>query len=474
MTLQEEIDRTVGPAPQAPNDLRFLGWRLNQPEMEQYEANRRKYDMAVQAATHELVPQLYNPLRGGTLQDVAGIAGYNPKDIATPEQYQDRTVESPSLVPKTTLHYTAAGDMPMGDKLTPQTFRPQGPPDLRMGGEDFVGGGPREVFPGIQTRQVASPVQLQGPPNPARPEFYQREGDPLQTTTRELNLQAPSTLPQQMLGMSGLKREGSWPRSQGGGNSTAQFKYAQIAQAYGKDAADYWLAEGMLPGGLKAENLTARTDSSQSRGSLMDSQRTGQDLKNTDYNRMADDRHRNTESLIAQRQNSMAIANAMTESKRQLMEMDRQLKEHRLKGDSPEAQQSQQKIDLAREKLTLLEKYLAASKGETNDEVTSMLWEDIMGMAGVVGEVGKQSFWNRVNPFSAQPNVKRGGTPGTPGTSSLPGNASQSPSGGGQSTTGVAPSGSFSDAPPGKKPGQVLQKDGKPVADWNGKEWVPR
>lgn len=476
MTLQEELDKIVGPAPQAPPDMRFLGWRLNQPEMEQYEAKRRVYDAAVAAATHELAPQILNPLRNSSLQDVATISGYNPREIATPDQYQTRVDESPSLVPKTTMHYTAAGDNPMGEVLTPYTFRPQGPPDLRMDGPDgwMNADAPRALkYPADQTMYRSEPVQLQGPPNPARPEFYQREGDPLRTEVTELNLNAPSTLHQQMLGVSGLKREGSWPRQSGNKEGSKQFQYNQIKAAYGDDAANYWLAEGMLPNGMKSENLSARTNSSEARAGLMGAQHQNMDLKNSNYQREADDRHANSQSLIASRENMMKINNTMLPLRKNIMELDAQLKQQRLAGDTPELQQAQAKIDLAREKLTLLEKLVVATKGEVNNETLNLLWEDISGMAGIVNDVGKQGFWQKINPFSPAPQPQRSGqlSPAQPVAPTTPATVTpQQP---------VAPSKNaegnpFSDAPPGKKPGQVLQKDGKPVADWDGERWVPR
>lgn len=403
-TLLDLVNKHVGPAPKPAIGYSMWGIPVNQEAAQAYELEKHKYSLAVAEATRQLAPQVLNPFRGSTLEEVSSYTNRPMRDIASPSQYIEQTREEPSLVPATRMHYTQAGDFPMGTAMVPRAVQLQGPPNLTQPDPLDTGSmrGMVEQYPlGIQHQPER--VQLQGPPNPAKPEFYERPGDPLQVTVREPNPHAPSTLPQQLLGVSNVERESRWPRS-GGSAVAKQTAVEQLVSAGVPHEAAIATVYGgePLPGGMKASNLQARTE--------------GREIRNEYAPQEYQDKHANAESFQRYRQNHIDVSNKLLPFREQLMQADARLKSGKLAGDTPDMRMQQERIDLAKKKFDFIAKLLVAQKGEVNDETRELLQEDLAELAGLTGEVGKQGLIQSMFGDKPQPQRVPKTPSGTPST----------------------------------------------------------
>lgn len=447
-TLLDLVNKHVGPAPKPAIGYSMWGIPVNQEAAQAYELEKHKYSLAVAEATRQLAPQILNPFRGSTLEEVSSYTNRPMHDIVSPSQYINQTREEPNPIPATRMHYTQAGAPPMGTTLVPRAVQLQGPPNLTQPDPLDTGTtrGLVENYPlGIQ--HVPQQIQLQGPPNPAKPEFYERPGDPLEVTTREPNPHAPSTVPQQLLGVSKIHRESLRPWSSGSSEAKQTAVEQLVSAGVPHEAAIATVYGGEpLPGGMKAANLGARTE--------------GREIRNQYAPQEYRDKHENAESLQRYRQNHIDLSNRLLPFREQLLRADAQLKSGRLAGDTPDMQLQQERLDLAKKKFDFLSKFVIAQKGEINDETRELLQQDLAEMAGMVGDTGKQGAFESL--FGEKPKPQR-----------APKTKLQQPAAKTNTTPAATPD--FKDAPPGKEPGSRLYDNElkRDVAEWDGKQWRP-
>lgn len=493
MPIFDDIEKYAGPAPEAPRGL------ISPATKADYHLKRQIYEDVVKRMSGELIDRALTPM---SAKDFSDITGYDPSVAGDPLGMKQVTREEPSLVPKSALHYTREGDRPMGMTLTPQTVEHQGPGDgvrnatgdvvqkmildqVQYGSPDTKNSGMMRGYaerdPGLfsegmrprSTMLVPSVVGLQGPPNPAGPEFYDRPGDPLQTTTTEFDPNTPASPVQRHLAAANIKREGTWPRSiTPPGGQTLQWKMAAVDQLVSsgvpREAAIATVFGGEpLPGGKKADNLDARTNSSNTRADLMGSQKSLTDKKadsydqqETDRHRAADDKHANQEWMQRFREKQLEATIAHQRAAQRASQDKDTLGWERLNEirhwhdrlgalagamDKPGLQTEEQRKDWMRAYDILS----GATEREPSPEEMGFL-EKIFGTRP------------RLQYTPRPPIGPTGGSAPQPATQAQPSQQSQ---------TGPQP---FSDAPPGKTKGQILTKDGKAVADWDGTKWVPR
>jgi len=229
------------------------GYYASQGASHQYEADRQLYDLQEKMR----LAQEMNPLRGTNLGELAQLSGRDPREMAQPGQYTERSVTEPSAVPS----YRYMPTMTQGPEV-------QGPYDIRQAADQ---------------NSVAQPITQHYPQSgamtQATPQLRQQYNQPIGTMTegprpdisyneRDINPQAPSTRLQQLEGMSRLEQLTKWPRSLGAGGSGANTLAAKIQALVDSGLSEDQARQYAVLGGMaedKTANLQARTGTSTAR-----------------------------------------------------------------------------------------------------------------------------------------------------------------------------------------------------------------
>ena len=368
MGLYEDAIAQVGPRPKPVGSYKLWGFPVNLEEGLRSTHEQETYDALLKATAAKLVDQRVNPFRDATLGDVSRIGGHNPSEIAGPGQLIPHVTQQPSEVPS-------------------------------------IGFGEAEPT---------------GRFNFGTPQASLRPGPMIDVTRMEPNLDAPASLPQQMLGVSDLHRQSFQPRFNPNGQAGGALmqKYKLLSESFGPDAAARIIAGEPLEGGIRESALTTRNEATKQHGELYGAQTQGQLIKNQHMPQEYQDKHESASVRVEKTRKDMERQNQRAALQNELIQLDMKLKQAKLRGDSPDTRIAEEKLNLAKKKFQLASAYLLSEKMGTNPEAEAILEEMMADTVGIIGDIHKQGFFERM--FSDKPVVSRKPTSDSGSTATQP------------------------------------------------------
>ena len=366
MGLYEDAVAQLGQRPDPVTPYSFLGIPLNGSSAIRSQGEQQAYNAALLHVMDKLAEQSTNPFRQSTLGEVSRIGGHNPEDIASPSQLIPRVSQQPSEVPR----------IGFGEQMEP------------MGRFNF-----------------------------GLPQASLQPGPMIPVTRMEPNLEAPASLPQQMLGVSDLRRQSFQPRfnpNAPGGGALMQ-KYKILSDTFGHDAAARILAGEPLPGGEKEQSLNIRNRVMGQHGDLYSAQTEAQKVRTPNLQREYDDKHEDTESRIRSREHYAQSRQKSDMLRNQLLQLEAQLKQKKLRGDTAETRLAEERLKLLRDKLEFgMSAYLR--KLDISDEERASIDKTMAEIAGYTRELVKSGWFS--DTYEMRRNPKPGTQPSTPSTPS--------------------------------------------------------